>query len=63
MSHDENGDGKVTEDEMPQRMRRLLDRADTNNDGAIDEKEAKAIAEHKRRYRRRDGRGPDRRAE
>ena len=63
MGHDENGDGKVTEDEMPQRMRRLLDRADTNNDGAIDEDEAKAIAEHKRRHRRRDGRGPDRRAE
>ena len=43
MGYDKNKDGKVSRDEMPAQMRRMLDRADSNNDDAIDEKEAKAI--------------------
>jgi len=43
MAHDKNKDGKVSRDEMPRQMTRMLDRADSNNDDAIDEKEAKAM--------------------
>lgn len=43
MSFDRNKDGKVSRNEMPEQIRRMLDRADTNNDDAIDEKEARAI--------------------
>ena len=46
MSFDANGDGKVSKEEMPERMQdRLLQRADTNGDGAIDKEEAKKVAE------------------
>lgn len=45
MSRDENGDGKISKDELPAQMQRILDRADTNKDGAIDEQEAKKMAE------------------
>ncbi len=45
MSNDKNGDGKVTKDELPEFMLRILDRADTNNDGAIDKAEAKKMSE------------------
>jgi len=44
MSYDKNKDGKVSRDEMPRQMTRMLDRADSNNDDAIDEKEAEAMA-------------------
>lgn len=59
MRHDENGDGLVTPEELPERMQRLFERADTNEDGAIDADEAKALNE---RMGRRGGRGgrPDR---
>lgn len=43
MSFDSNKDGKVSRDEMPEPLRRMLDRADSNGDDAIDEKEARAI--------------------
>lgn len=45
MANDKNDDGKVTRDELPQFMQRLLDRADTNEDGAIDREEATAVSE------------------
>jgi hypothetical protein len=46
MRFDENGDGKVAKDEMPERMKeRMLPRADTNGDGAIDKQEAERMAE------------------
>ncbi len=45
-SLDENKDGKITKEEMPERMQQsLLARADTNEDGAIDEEELKVMAE------------------
>lgn len=43
MAHDKNKDGKVSRDEMPRQLTRMLDRADSNGDDAIDEKEAKAM--------------------
>jgi hypothetical protein len=55
MGYDKNKDGKVSRNEMPAQMRRMLDRADSNGDDAIDEKEAKAIES---RFR---GRSPQRR--
>jgi collagen type III alpha len=45
MSLDKNGDGKVGKDELPERMQRILSRADTDGDDAISEEEAKALAE------------------
>ena len=36
---DKNNDGKIEPDEIPERMRRFVDRLDTNGDGTIDEKE------------------------
>jgi hypothetical protein len=45
MGNDKNGDGKVTKDELPEFLQRILDRADTNKDGAIDKAEAQKMAE------------------
>ncbi|UCG32285.1 MAG: hypothetical protein JSU68_11530, partial [Phycisphaerales bacterium] len=47
MGFDTNSDGQVTADELPEPMQRLLDRADTNDDGAIDQAEAEAARLHK----------------
>ncbi len=44
MSHDKDGDGKVTEEELPDRMKWMVRRLDTNQDGAIDKAEAEAAA-------------------
>jgi Ca2+-binding EF-hand superfamily protein len=48
MSHDKDGDGKVSKSELPEPMQRIIDRGDTNGDGAIDEAEAKALVEEHR---------------
>ncbi|TWT70778.1 EF-hand domain-containing protein [Crateriforma conspicua] len=39
MSFDENGDGKVSKDELPARMQMALDRYDANKDGVLDKDE------------------------
>jgi len=44
MSTDKDGDGKVTQEELPETMQRMLQRGDTNQDGAIDKAEAEAMA-------------------
>lgn len=44
MSQDKDGDGKVTQAELPEAMQRILQRGDTNQDGAIDKAEAEAMA-------------------
>jgi len=45
MNRDANRDGKITGDELPPSMRRLIPLGDRNCDGALDEKEATALAE------------------
>ncbi len=46
MSFDANSDGKVSKEEMPERMQEnLLQRADTNGDDVIDKEELKKFAE------------------
>ena len=42
---DNNGDGKLTEDELPADFRAMMARVDKNGDGAIDRDELKAMAE------------------
>src|SRR5262249_8203431 len=36
MSFDKNKDGKITKDELPERMQFLIERGDANKDGALD---------------------------
>ena len=49
MAMDTNGDGKVTEEEMPERMRQMLQRIDANGDGALDKEELQKMAERSNR--------------
>jgi hypothetical protein len=44
LSRDVNADGKVTADELPRSMRRVVELADQDKDGAIDEAEAQQFA-------------------
>jgi hypothetical protein len=44
MSFDKNKDGKVTKDELPERMQHLIARGDTNKDGALDRDEIRKLA-------------------
>lgn len=44
MSFDKNKDGKVTKDELPERMQDLIAKGDTNKDGALDKDEIKKLA-------------------
>ncbi len=41
---DTDGDGRLTVEEMPERMRRRFEHMDTNGDGALDEDEIRAAA-------------------
>jgi Ca2+-binding EF-hand superfamily protein len=45
---DKNGDGKISKDEAPDRIKENFDRADRNSDGQLDETELKAMAERLR---------------
>lgn len=44
MQNDKNGDGKISKDELPEQMQRILTRGDTNKDGALDKAEIEAMA-------------------
>src|SRR5206468_3855076 len=44
LSFDKNKDGKVTKDELPERMQDLIAKGDTNKDGALDREEIKKLA-------------------
>jgi hypothetical protein len=44
MSYDKNKDGKITADELPERMQHLVAMGDTNRDGALDRAEAEKLA-------------------
>jgi hypothetical protein len=44
MRYDKNKDGKVTKDELPERMQHLIALGDTNKDGALDKAEIKKLA-------------------
>lgn len=54
---DADGDGKLTGDEIPQRMQQRLDRVDTDQDGAISREELESVAEKMRRGGDKAGRG------
>lgn len=45
MSFDENKDGKLSRKEIPERMQRMLDRGDANEDGSLDRDELKKMFE------------------
>ena len=59
MSFDQDGDGAITRDELPERMRMRFDRMDGNGDGTISASEAQAVAKRIARFGRggRPGRG------
>ncbi len=46
--HDSDGDGRISRDEAPPRLRQRFDRADTNGDGAIDAAEAERFQRRRR---------------
>jgi collagen type III alpha len=47
-SMDKDGDGKLSKEEMPERMQAMFDRLDANSDGAVDKEEFGAMAERLR---------------
>ena len=57
MQFDRNGNGKVEKDELPEQMQRILQRVDTDGDGAISEEEAQKAAEQFQRGDREGGVG------
>ena len=60
MSFDKDGDGKVTKEELPGGAQRLLERGDTNGDGALDREELQKLSEEFGQRRGGPGRGPKR---
>lgn len=59
MERDANGDGKLSKDELPERMQRAFERLDKNSDGSIDADELKQM----RRRGRPDGGAGDKKPE
>ena len=55
IAFDKNKDGKITKDELPERMQFLIDLGDTNKDGALDRDEIKKLATSRATSRRRVG--------
>ncbi len=49
MTYDKNGDGKLSKDELPERLKPLMDRADTNKDGFLDRAELTVVAQRQGR--------------
>jgi hypothetical protein len=58
MSFDKDKDGKVTKDELPERLQYLIEKGDTNKDGALDRDEITRLAADLARDRSVPGRGP-----
>src|SRR5207248_6618154 len=44
MSLDKTNSGNVTKDDLPERLQYLIEKGDTNKDGALDRDEVKALA-------------------
>ncbi|MBS1856028.1 MAG: hypothetical protein JST11_11730 [Acidobacteria bacterium] len=57
MAFDKNGDGKLTRDELPERMQGLFDRADTDKDGVLTPEEIRKSAQAAAAPAGRGGRG------
>ena len=50
LERDEDGDGRVGRDELPERMRRRFERIDSNHDGYIDREELEVMFERMERF-------------
>jgi len=61
MSFDKDRDGKVSKDELPERMQDLITKGDANKDGALDKDEIKKLAADLARDEPARGGGPGRR--
>jgi Ca2+-binding EF-hand superfamily protein len=61
MAFDKNGDGKLTKDEVPERMQGIFDRADANKDGVLTREELLQSASRQggQQGARGEGRGPE----
>jgi hypothetical protein len=57
LAFDKDGDGKLSQAELPERMKTLADTADTNKDGFIDRAELTKLAEDQARAAREGRRG------
>src|SRR5262249_9578925 len=57
MSFDKNKDGKLSKDELPERMQDLFTKGDLNKDGFLDKDEIKKLAEARARAGSFPGRG------
>src|SRR5262249_53897374 len=44
LSFDKNNDGVITKEELPERLQSLIEKGDTNKDGALDKEEIRKLA-------------------